>query len=64
MLHEHLTLIDEIRDQATKRDAHYKKQVAGCYNAKVKPSTIWEDDLVLRKNEVSGVDPNRKLDPN
>lgn len=28
MLHEHLTLIDEIRDQAVKRDVHYKKQVA------------------------------------
>lgn len=25
MLNEHVTLIDEIRDQAAKRDAHYKK---------------------------------------
>lgn len=27
MLYEHLTLIDEIRKHATKRDNHYRKQV-------------------------------------
>lgn len=41
-----------------------KKQVAKYYNAKVKPSAIKEGDLVLKNNEVSRVDPNRKLDPN
>lgn len=38
--------------------------MARYYNARVKPSTIKEGDLVLQKNEVSRVDPNRKLDPN
>lgn len=47
MFYEHLTLIDEIRDQNAKRDSHYKKQVARYYNSKVKPS-IKEDGLVLR----------------
>lgn len=61
MMYEHLVLIDELRDQSAKQDAHYKKQVVRYYNSKVKPSTIKKGDLVLRKNEVSRVDPNRKL---
>ncbi|KAI5672467.1 hypothetical protein M9H77_12831 [Catharanthus roseus] len=32
-------------------------------DSQVKPSIIKEGDLVLRKNKVSKVDPNRKLDP-
>lgn len=63
MLYEHLTHIDKVSEQAAQRDAHYTKQVATYHNAKVKPSTIREGDLVLRKHEVSIVNLNRKLDP-
>lgn len=63
MFHAHLTLINEIRVQAAKRDVHYKKLVARNHNAKVKPFSIRECDLVLRKNEVSRLDPNKNLDP-
>lgn len=59
---QYLTLIADIREQDAKRDAHYKKQVAWYHNAKVKPSAIKEGDLLLRKNDVSMVDTNRKLD--
>lgn len=61
-MHEHLVLIDELHEKAAKRDAHYKWQVAQYYDSKVRPSTIKKSDLELRKNEVSKVDPNRKLD--
>lgn len=39
-----------------------QKQAARYYNVKVKPSTIKEDALILRKNEASRVESNRKLD--
>lgn len=61
-MHEHLILIDELREKANKWDAHSKWHGARYYNSKITPSIIKEVDLVLRKNEISRVDLNRKLD--
>lgn len=49
MMCEHLTLIDEVREQASKRDEHYKKQVARYHNAKSNLQQLKEGDLVCRK---------------
>lgn len=61
-MREHLALINELRKQAAKQDADYKRRVAHYYNPKTKPTTIKKGDLVQMKNEVIRVDPNRKLD--
>ncbi|KAI5652615.1 hypothetical protein M9H77_29802 [Catharanthus roseus] len=43
---------DEFREQDARRDACCKKQVARYYNVKIKPSTIYEGDSVLRRKEL------------
>ncbi|KAJ4713136.1 Retrovirus-related Pol polyprotein from transposon 17.6 [Melia azedarach] len=44
-----LDLLDEKRDQAQVRVAAYQRRVSKYYNAKVKPRSFKEGDLVLRK---------------
>ncbi|KAI5654663.1 hypothetical protein M9H77_31850 [Catharanthus roseus] len=47
---------------ATKWDAHYKGKWPDIITLKSDIPKLKEGDLVLRKNEISQVDPNRKLD--
>lgn len=55
MMDEHLALIDEICEQAAKRDEHYRKLVEGCQNAKIKPSTIKYEIWSLEKKKKAGL---------
>lgn len=62
-MEESLVLLDDIRAKSAQRELHYKRGIAKYHSVRVKRSGIKEGDLVLKKNEVSWVDPNRKLDP-
>ncbi|GJY94692.1 reverse transcriptase domain-containing protein [Tanacetum coccineum] len=59
-----LDLLEERRDLAALREARYKQQMEQYYNPKVHQRYLKVGDFVLRKNEASRQEGQRKLDPN
>ncbi|GKE17778.1 reverse transcriptase domain-containing protein [Tanacetum coccineum] len=57
-------LLEERRDLATLREARYKQHMEQYYNSKVHHAYLKVGDFVLRKNEASRQEGQRKLDPN
>lgn len=58
-----LDLLTERREVAALRESKYKATMAQHYSAKVRDTQLAPGDLVLRKNEASRVEGQRKLDP-
>lgn len=58
-----LDLLSERREIAFLREATYKATMAQHYNSRVRHTQFAPGDLVLRKNEASRVEGQRKLDP-
>ncbi|GJV14269.1 reverse transcriptase domain-containing protein [Tanacetum coccineum] len=59
-----LDLLEERREFAALRSARYKRQTERYYNARVKHNHLKIGDFVLRKNEASRQEGQKKLDPN
>ena len=59
-----LDFLEQRRELAALRQAKYKTVMSQYYNEKVKATTFRPGDLVLRKNEASRVETQRKLDAN
>ena len=51
-LRENLDLLDELREKAAMQLAVYQRKIVGYYNAKVRPQTFQERDLLLRKTAI------------
>lgn len=62
LIRENLLFRDSVRIAAAQRDELYKRAAAPYHNAWICPSRIQVGDWVLRKNQVSHQEPNRKLD--
>lgn len=62
LLRESLLFIDDLQDIATHRNEHYKRATTRYHNSQVQPLGILEGDCVLRKNQASIQEPERKLD--
>jgi hypothetical protein len=58
-----LDLLEESRDQASIREARYKKKLEAYYNTRVKKESFKPGDLVLRCNEASRQQDVGKLGP-
>lgn len=58
-----LDLFPERREVAALRESKYKATVAQHYNAKVRHTQLAPGDLVLRRNEASRVEGQRKFYP-
>ncbi|GJY88246.1 reverse transcriptase domain-containing protein [Tanacetum coccineum] len=59
-----LDLLEERRDLAALREARYKQHMEQYYNSKVHHTYLKVGDFVLRKNEASRQEGQRKLNPN
>lgn len=59
-----LDLLEERRELAALREAKYKSQTERYYNQKVRHTNLKVGDFVLRKNEASRQEGQKKLDPN
>lgn len=59
-----LDLLEERREIGSLRNARYKRQIESYYNKKVRLNQLQVGDFVLRKNEASRQERQRKLDPN
>ncbi|KAJ0909268.1 putative nucleotidyltransferase, Ribonuclease H [Helianthus annuus] len=59
-----LNLLEERREIAAVKEAHYKKLLASYYNTRMKKLNLVPGDLVLRANEASLQENTRKLGPN
>lgn len=59
-----LDLLEERRELASLRNARYKTQMEKYYNNKVRHAHLKIGDFVLRKNEASRQEGQKKLDPN
>ena len=59
-----LDLLEERRELALLRSARYKIQTEKYYNNKVKHIHLKIGDFVLRRNEASRQEGQKKLDPN
>ncbi|GJT60091.1 reverse transcriptase domain-containing protein [Tanacetum coccineum] len=59
-----LDFLEEQREMASLRNARYKRQIEGYYNKRVRNNQLQISDFVLRKNEASRQEGQRKLDPN
>ncbi|GJR42503.1 reverse transcriptase domain-containing protein [Tanacetum coccineum] len=59
-----LDLLEERMDIAALREARYKQHMEQYYNSKVHNTYLKVGDFVLRKNEGSRQEGQRKLDPN
>ncbi|KAJ0501896.1 putative nucleotidyltransferase, Ribonuclease H [Helianthus annuus] len=58
-----LQLLEEARDQAAIQEAKYKQRMEAYYNKRVKNERFKPGDLVLRNNEASKKENQRKLGP-
>ncbi|XP_021991924.1 uncharacterized protein LOC110888721 [Helianthus annuus] len=63
-LRMNLNLLEERREVAAVKEAHYKKLLASYYNTRMKKLNLVPGDLVLRANEASLQENTRKLGPN
>jgi hypothetical protein len=59
-----LELLVERRELVGLREARYKHQTEQYYNSRVRPTNLKVGDFVLRKNEASRQEGQKKLDPN
>ncbi|XP_074377491.1 uncharacterized protein LOC141719014 [Apium graveolens] len=59
-----LDLIDEVRDEANAHNAEHQQRASIYYNRRIKERFFHQGDLVLRKDEASGVGERGKLAPN
>jgi hypothetical protein len=59
-----LDLLEEWRELAVLREAKYKHQMEQYYNHKVRHTHLKVGDHVLRNNEASRQEGQKKLDPN
>lgn len=57
-------MVEERREMATLREAKYKHQTEQYYNQRVHKTHLKVGDFVLRKNEASRQEGEKKLDPN
>lgn len=60
----YLDLIEKEREKASVRQAMYKQKMEKYFNNRVKDKRFQPGDLVLRLNEMSRKEGNRKVDPN
>ncbi|KAL8118969.1 hypothetical protein AgCh_016456 [Apium graveolens] len=59
-----LDLIDEVIDEASTRNAKHQRRASLYYNRRIKERFFYQEDLILRKIEASGVEEKEKLTPN
>ena len=59
-----LDLLEERRELASLRNARYKTFIERYYNSKVRHNQFKIGDFVLRKNEASRQEGQKKMDPN
>ena len=59
-LRQNLDMLDERREVAALREAKYKASTAQYYNARVRNTQFKPGEMVLRKNEASRVEGQKK----
>lgn len=57
-----MLVVKDLRNNAAKKDEHFKRAAARYYNLRVRPSGIKARDLLLCKNEISRQETSRNLD--
>ncbi|GJX33821.1 hypothetical protein Tco_0245378 [Tanacetum coccineum] len=60
---EDLDILEERREMASIKEAHYKQKLEGYYNKNVKPSTFKPGTYVLRLNSASKAEYQGKMGP-
>ncbi|GKD39539.1 hypothetical protein Tco_1259746 [Tanacetum coccineum] len=60
---EDLDVLEERREMAAIKEAHYKQKLEGYYNKNVKPSTFKPGTYVLRLNSASKAEYQGKIGP-
>ncbi|GJZ72098.1 reverse transcriptase domain-containing protein [Tanacetum coccineum] len=60
---EDLGILEEMREMASIKEAHYKQKLEGYYNKNVKPSTFKPGTYVLGLNSFSKAEYQRKMGP-
>ncbi|GKC77924.1 hypothetical protein Tco_1128698, partial [Tanacetum coccineum] len=60
---EDLDILEEKREMASIKEAHYKQKLEGYYNKNVKPSTFKPGTYVLRLNSASKAEYQGKIGP-
>nr|GEV23279.1 reverse transcriptase domain-containing protein [Tanacetum cinerariifolium] len=60
---EDLDILEEMREMASIKEAHYKQKLEGYYNKNVKPSTFKSGTYVLRLNSASKAEYQGKMGP-